>query len=98
MNGDLSELIKYLDEKFGKIDGEFREVDERFSKIDGEFRKIDERFGRLFDVFATKEDLERAIENISTKEDFNRLITSVDAYAKKADTYFQEMVMLSSQG
>ena len=26
---------------------------------------------------------------------FNNLQTSVDAYAKKADTYFQEMVMLA---
>jgi len=29
------------------------------------------------------------------KEEFNDLQTSVDAYAKKADTYFQEMVMLA---
>ena len=58
MNEDLSELVKYLDEKF--------------SKIDGEFKEIDGRFDRLFQVFATREDLERAIENISTKEDFDK--------------------------
>jgi len=29
------------------------------------------------------------------KQDFIDLQTSVDTYAKKADTYFQEMVMLS---
>lgn len=29
------------------------------------------------------------------KKDFVDLQTSVDAYAKKADTYFQEMVMLA---
>lgn len=29
------------------------------------------------------------------KKDFVNLQTSVDAYAKKADTYFQEMVMLA---
>lgn len=29
------------------------------------------------------------------KKDFVSLQTGVDAYAKKADTYFQEMVMLS---
>ncbi|MBI2042222.1 MAG: hypothetical protein HYT21_00495 [Candidatus Nealsonbacteria bacterium] len=29
------------------------------------------------------------------KYDFNELQTSVDAYAKKADNYFQEMVMLA---
>lgn len=29
------------------------------------------------------------------RQDFVSLQTGVDAYAKKADTYFQEMVMLS---
>jgi len=29
------------------------------------------------------------------KKDFSDLQTSVDTYAKKADTYFQEMVALS---
>jgi len=74
MNQDFSELIEYLDEKFGKVD---------------------ERFQRLFDVFATKDDLKEATEKLATKEDVNNLLTSIDAYAKKADTYFQEMVMLA---
>ncbi|KKQ96344.1 MAG: hypothetical protein UT22_C0033G0003 [Parcubacteria group bacterium GW2011_GWC2_39_11] len=34
-------------------------------------------------------------ENKADKSDINNLLNSVDAYAKKADTYFQEMVMLS---
>lgn len=34
-------------------------------------------------------------ENKADKSDINNLLTAVDAYAKKADTYFQEMVMLS---
>ena len=55
MNEDYSELIKYLDEKFIRIDQRFDEI----------------------------------------KEDFVNLQTWVDAYAQKADTYFQEMVMLS---
>lgn len=50
---------------------------------------------RLIDVFVTKEDLKEAVKNLSTKDDFNNLLTAVDAYAKRADTYFQEMVMLS---
>jgi len=29
------------------------------------------------------------------KFDFNNLLTAVDSYAQKADTYFQEMVMVS---
>ncbi|MCD4705903.1 hypothetical protein K8R61_02370 [bacterium] len=50
---------------------------------------------KLIEVFATKEDLKEITENISTKEDFDKLLVSVDNYAKKANTYFQEMVMLS---
>ena len=81
MNQDYTELVKYLDEKFGKVDNKFNEADKRFD--------------RLFSVFATKEDLKEAINNLSTKEDFNKLLSAVDAYAKRADTYFQEMVALS---
>jgi len=44
-------------------------------------------------VFATKEDLEVFKEAIL--EAISDLQSSVDGYAKKADTYFQEMVMLS---
>jgi uncharacterized coiled-coil DUF342 family protein len=34
-------------------------------------------------------------ENKADKEDVNNLMNVVDAYAKKADAYFQEMVALS---
>ena len=40
-------------------------------------------------VFTTKQDFEEL------RKDFSHLATGVDAYARKADTYFQEMVMLS---
>lgn len=81
MNQNFSELIEYLDEKFEKVDERFNQVDERFEK--------------LFEVFATKDDLANAVKDLATKEDFNKLLSAVDAYAKKADTYFQEMVALS---
>ncbi len=55
----------------------------------------DEDIQKLIDVFATKEDLKNMAENLSTKQDFNDLQSAVDSYAKKSDTYFQEMVMLS---
>lgn len=55
MEQDFSELIKYLDEKFGDVDKRFEEI----------------------------------------RSDFNVLQTAVDGYSKKADTYFQEMVMLA---
>ena len=49
----------------------------------------DQDVKKLTDIFATREELD-------TKDDamhrsFSDLQTSVDAYAKKADTYFQEM-------
>ncbi|MBI1955941.1 MAG: hypothetical protein HYS38_06060 [Acidobacteria bacterium] len=44
-------------------------------------------------IFATKEDLRVAVDDLSGKMD--DVLNAVDAYAKKADTYFQEMVMLS---
>ena len=50
---------------------------------------------KLVEVFATKEEMKDMISNLVTKDDFNNLQSSVDAYAHKADTYFQEMVMLS---
>jgi len=44
------------------------------------------------EVFPTKEDFESFKDEL--KQSFSDLQTSVDAYAKKADAYFQEMVML----
>jgi len=47
------------------------------------------------EVFPTKEDFDSFKDGI--KKDFSDLQTSVDAYAKKADGYFQEMLMLSKK-
>jgi len=54
--------------------------------LDQKFSKIDESF-----VFIEKE-----LENKTDKSDVNNLINAVDAYTKKADAYFQEMVIFSS--
>ena len=48
----------------------------------------DEDIQKLIEVFATKEDLNEALQSLSMKADFNNLMTSVDTYAKKADEYF----------
>jgi hypothetical protein len=45
------------------------------------------------EVFATKEDF--MIFKDEYRKDFSDLLTAVDAYAKKADAYFQEMLMLA---
>ena len=55
-------------------------MDKNFSEL---IEYLDEKFRRIDEKFD------------ETKKDFVDLQTSVDAYAKKADTYFQEMVMLS---
>jgi len=63
--------------------------------LDGKFVKIDERFNALPEVFATKDEIKEMISPLVTKEDFNDLQTSVDAYAVRADKFFQELVMLT---
>ena len=55
----------------------------------------DEDIKKLIEVFATREEVATKQDLEELKEDFRNLQTSVDAYAKKADTYFQEMVMLA---
>ena len=44
-------------------------------------------------IFPTRKEVDERFDEL--KQDFVDLQTSVDAYAKKADTYFQEMLMLS---
>jgi len=41
------------------------------------------------EVFATKDDFE------NLRKEFSELQNSIDSYAKKSDSYFQEMVFLS---
>ena len=50
---------------------------------------------KLVDVFVTREEFNEKISDLATKEDINKVLSSIDAYAKKADAYFQEMVMMS---
>ncbi len=64
------------------LDVKFNDINKRFNNIEGDIISIDERLGNLE-------------ENKADKSDVQDLISSVDTYAKKADTYFQEMVMLS---
>ena len=82
MDKDFGELIEYLDEKFTNIDGKFAHVDEKFANINEKLISID---GQLDDLRINKAD----------KKDIDNLLNAVDVYAQKADTYFQEMVMLS---
>ena len=55
----------------------------------------DKDIQKLIEVFATREEIITKQDFEELKEDFRNLQISVNAYAKKADDYFQEMVMLS---
>ncbi len=59
----------------------------------------DKDIQKLINVFPTKEESVSKEEFGSFQEEvrksFSDLYSAVDAYAKKADTYFQEMVMLA---
>ena len=68
-----------MDQDFSEL---VKYLDEKFSKTDQRLVELDE-------------DVKDVKEKMATKEDSNDLQTSVDAYAKRADTYFQEMVMLA---
>ena len=58
-----------------------------------EEKDIQKIIDAMEEVFATKQEFEKWKEELRT--DFFKLQEAVDAYAKKADTYFQEMVMLA---
>ena len=50
---------------------------------------------KLIEIFATREEVATKSDIEDVREDFRNLQGSVDAYAKKADTYFQEMLLLA---
>ena len=58
-------------------------LDDKFTGVDRRFDDIDKQFVAV----------DKRFDEIKTN--FNNLLNVVDAYAKRADTYFQEMVALS---
>ena len=59
---------------------------EDFSEL---IQYLDEKFANI------DEKLDGLQENKADKSDVNNLMTAIDAYAKRADAYFQEMVALT---
>lgn len=57
----------------------------------------DKDIQKMIRVFATKEDLENFITKDEFREAISGLHSAIDAYAKKADAYFQEMVSLAQK-
>jgi len=75
-------------------------TDKDIKKLEGVFATKDDfkdlkvgLISAMEKVFPTKTDFAGFKDEM--REMFSDLQTSVDAYAKKADTYFQEMVVLS---
>lgn len=52
---------------------------------------------KLIEVFATRDEVATKADLADIRKDFSNLQTAVDAYAKKADNYFQEMLMLAQK-
>lgn len=57
----------------------------------------DQDIQKLMAVFPTKEEVANKQDITIIRKDFSDLQISIDAYAKKSDTYFQEMLMLSQK-
>ena len=57
----------------------------------------DKDIEKLINVFATREEIVSKNDFEELRADFRNLQTSVDAYAHKADKFFEELVMLSHQ-
>jgi len=55
----------------------------------------DKDIEKLIEVFATRDEIVTKNDFEELKVDFRNLQSAVDAYATKADTFFQELVMLS---
>ena len=73
------------------LEGKFVRIDEKFEAIDGKFETIDDGFDNIDDKLSEIRDSK------ADKSDVRELVTAVDAYNQKADSYFQEMLMLSHQ-
>jgi len=69
MKEDFSELVEYLDKKFGALP----------------------------EVFATRDEIVTKKDFEELRAEFRNLQSAIDAYATKADTFFQELVMLSNK-
>lgn len=82
MNGEYKELVDFLGGKFEKIDKRFDETDKKLLLVSGRLSNIEEIMGNLE-------------EKKADKSDVDNLLNAIDVYAKKADTYFQEMVVMS---
>ncbi len=73
-----------------------KDYSELIEYLNNKFSGVDDKFTIVSDKFSgIEQSLEDLKQNKADKEDLRNLTSAVDAYAKKADDFFQEMVMLS---
>jgi hypothetical protein len=69
--------------------------------IKSQFKKVHERFDKFMDFLReympTREEINARFDNVPTKDDFSRLVISIDAYAKLAKDFFQEVKVLQEK-
>lgn len=92
MAQDYSDLIKYLNKEFSRIDGRLDGADKRFDSVE---KRLEGIKCHLEVVDARLNNMDIQIDGLHKK--FAAIQDSLDAYAKKADDYFQEMLMSSGQ-
>ena len=87
MGRGFNEVHEKMDKGFAGVDKKFYEVDSKFDEV---YKKMGKGFANVDMRF---DEVHKEISEL--KESFNTLQIAVDGYAKKADDYFQEMVVLS---
>ena len=89
---DIQKLLTVLETRFATK----QDLEKVATKQDLK-EALDDNVQRYLKVFVTKTEFKEEVDKLATKSDINNLMTAIDVYAKKADTYFQEMVMLNQK-
>ena len=100
---DIQKLIKANKQVFAtKEDLKSFATKEDFNEIKEDLKsfatkeELDKKSTLLLkEIFSVKDELSQRINSLDEK--FDRLMTSIDSYAKKSDSYFQEMLLLSNK-
>ena len=87
-----------MDSRFDATNARFGSIGVRFDGTDGRLSKLEGGFSRLVGHVADmRTDIDYLKENMVYKKDFQSILDMIDFYSKKADTYFQEHLLLSGQ-
>jgi hypothetical protein len=86
MASELHQLQTYLDKRFDGIDKRFEAIDQRFAGIDSQFAAAAAQFTAV----------DRKLDGVEAgfQQQFSDLQSSVDAYMKQVETFYQETLAL----